>query len=144
MAATFDTVIRAFGNNTGIEVPAQVLAELGAGKRPRVRISVNGYVFATTVGVMGGLALVPLSKAHRDASGLRGGQEVHLVLDLDDEPAEIPVPPGLAAALAVAGLTDTFAKLAPSRRKEYGRQITEAKAEQTRTRRIEKIIAELS
>jgi hypothetical protein len=144
VAASFDTVIRAFGNNTGIEVPAEGLAELGAGKRARVRISVGGYKLATTVGVMGGLALIPVSKAHRDASGLRGGQEVHVVLDLDDESAEIPVPPELAAALTVAGLTDAFAKLAPSRRKEYGRQITDAKAEQTRTRRIEKMIADLS
>jgi Domain of unknown function (DUF1905)/Bacteriocin-protection, YdeI or OmpD-Associated len=141
--ASFDTVIRAFGNNAGIEVPSEILSELGGGKRPRVRVRVADYGFTTTVGAMGGAALISLSKAHRDASGLSAGQTVHVFLDLDDQPAEIAVPAELNAALNDADLTDTFAKLAPSRRKEYARQVSEAKAEQTKVRRIEKIIAEL-
>lgn len=144
MPACFTTVIQAFGNNAGIVVPAEVLSQLGAGKRPRVQVRIGDYRFATTVGAMGGNALISLSKAHRDASGLRAGQEVRVHLDLDADPAPITVPAELIAALARAGLTDTFAKLAPSRRKEYVRLINEAKAAQTRDRRLAKIIAELS
>ena len=143
MSASFDTVIRAFGNNAGIEVPPEILAQLGAGKRPRVRVRVGEYRFATTVGAMAGLALISLSKAHRDASGLRAGQEVHVDIDLDAEPAEIEVPTELTAALVEAGLADTFAQLAPSRRKEYARQVSEAKAEQTKLRRIAKVVDDL-
>jgi hypothetical protein len=141
---SFDTVIRAFGNNAGIEVPAEVLSQLGAGKRPRVMVRVGDYSFGTTVGAMGGMALISLSKAHRDASGLRAGQEVRVDLELDTGPTDIAVPPLLVAALADAGLAGAFAVLAPSRRKEYARQISEAKAEQTRERRLAKIVAELS
>jgi hypothetical protein len=143
MTASYDTVIRAFGNNAGIEVPPEVLTQLGAGKRPKVLVRIGDYSFATTVGGMGGLALISLSKAHREASGLRAGQQIHVDLELDAAPAEIAVPQELAAALAEAGLVEAFGKLAPSRRKEYARQISDAKADQTRDRRLAKILAEL-
>lgn len=41
-------------NATGILVPAAVIGQLGHGKRPPVRVSINGYEYRTTVGVMGG------------------------------------------------------------------------------------------
>jgi hypothetical protein len=144
MSASFDTVIRAFGNNAGIEVPAEVLDQLGGGKRPRVRVQLGDYQFSTTIGSMGGMSLISLSKAHRGESGLGAGQEVQVVLDLDDQPAPITVPSELATALKDADLEMVFAALAPSRRKEYVRQVGEAKAEQTRIRRIEKIVTDLS
>jgi len=143
MTASYDTVIRAFGNNAGIEVPAEVLIQLGAGKRPKVRVRVGDYGFGTTVGAMGGLALISLSKAHRDASGLRAGQEIHVDLELDTAPTEVTVPQELAAALAEAGLVEAFDRLAPSRRKEFARQINDVKSDQTRDRRIARIFTEL-
>jgi hypothetical protein len=142
MTASYDTVIRAFGNNAGIEVPAQVLTQLGAGRRPKVLVRVGDYSFATTDGAMGGLAIISLSKAHREASGLHAGQEIRVDLELDTAPPQVAVPHELAAALAEAGLVEVFDKLAPSRRKEYARQIGDAKATETRDRRIAKIVAE--
>ena len=144
MTATFDTVIRAFGNNAGIEVPADALAQLGTGKRPKVRVRVGDYSFATTVGAMAGLSLISLSKAHREASGLRAGQEIQVHLELDTAPSEVTIPRELAVALAEAGFVEAFDKLPPSRRKEYARQITDAKSDETRDRRLTKILTELS
>jgi hypothetical protein len=143
MTVSYNTVIRAFGNNAGIEVPAEVLIRLGAGKRPKVRVRAGDYGFATTVGAMGGLALISLSKAHREASGLRAGQEIQVDLELDTAPPEVAVPPELAAALDEAGLVEVFGKLAPSHRKEYARQVSDAKSDQTRDRRLTKILTEL-
>lgn len=144
MTVSYVTVIRAFGNNAGIEVPPEVLDQLGAGKRPKVLVRVGEYNFATTVGAMGGLSLISLSKAHRDASGLRAGQQVEVALGLDTAPTEVAVPAELSGALADAGLLDVFGRLAPSRRKEYARQISEAKAAETRARRLAKILADLA
>jgi hypothetical protein len=145
MPVSYDTVIVGIGNNSGIEVPAAVLSELGAGKRPRVRATVDGrYSFSATVGSMNGLALLSFSKAHRDASGFGAGDQVTVVLEIDDAPELIEVPPELAAALAAHGLTDAFNGVSPSRRKEYARQVAEAKAAETRTRRVAKVIAELA
>jgi hypothetical protein len=140
---SFDTVIRGFGNNTGIEVPPEALAELGAGKRPRVSVQVADYAYTSTVGAMSGLSLIPLSKAHREASGLQAGQPVHVELALEEHPPELVLPAELAAALGEAGLTEAFDKLAPSRRKEHVRQLDDAKTEPTKARRLAKILDQL-
>ena len=58
------------GNNTGIEVPADVVEALGAGKRPPVVVSVNGFSYRSTVAPMGGKFLIPFSAARRQDSGI--------------------------------------------------------------------------
>ncbi len=50
----------------------------------------------------------------------------------------------LVEALATAGVTAAFAGLAPSRQKEFVRQVVTAKAPATRERRLAKIVASLS
>ena len=45
----FSTEMLQMGNNTGIEVPAEVVEALGAGKRPAVVVDVNGYRYRSTV-----------------------------------------------------------------------------------------------
>lgn len=144
MQTTFDTVVLGFGNNTGIEVPLDNLTALGSGKRPPVIVHVSGYSYESTVAGMGGRTLISLSKAHREAAGLRAGDAVTVTLELQDGPRRVDVPPQLTAALAAAGLTDRFADLAYSKRKEFARQVAEAKADATRDRRIAKVLEALS
>jgi hypothetical protein len=143
MKATFDTVIRGFGNNAGIEVPADVIGQLGSSKRPPVRVTIGSYSYRNTVAVMNGQSLISLSKAHREASGLAAGDNVTVTLELDEGSREVDVPDELATALEQAGLGETFAALSYSRRKEYARQVSDAKATETRNRRLAKIIDEL-
>src|SRR4051794_34035779 len=104
MQTSFDTVILGFGNNTGIEVPAVNLTELGAGKRPPVVVNVEGYSYQSTVGVMSGRTLISLPKAHREAAGLKAGDAVTVTLVLDGGHRDVEVPPQLHAALDRAGL----------------------------------------
>jgi bifunctional DNA-binding transcriptional regulator/antitoxin component of YhaV-PrlF toxin-antitoxin module len=139
-STTFETVILGFGNNTGIEVPAENLEDLGSGKRPAVAVTVAGYSFRSTVGVMGGRSLISLPKAHRDAAGLAAGDRVVISLALEEGRREVELPSPLAEALNEAGLAETFEQLAYSRRKEFARQVSEAKAEATRERRIAKVL----
>ena len=61
---------------TGIEVPAGVLAALGPGKRPSVRVTINGYSYPSTVGSMGGRSLIPVSADVRSQAGVSAGDEV--------------------------------------------------------------------
>lgn len=140
---TFETVILGFGNNTGIEVPDGSLAELGAGKRPPVVVKIGEYTYRSTVGAMGGKTLISLPKAHRDAAGLAAGDHVTVTLTLEEGQREVEVPAALAAALSEAGLAETFDKLAYSKRKEFARQVAEAKGDDTRERRIAKVIDSL-
>jgi hypothetical protein len=50
----FSTMMFQDGNNTGIEVPPDVVEALGAGKRPPVVVNVNGFSYRSTVAPMGG------------------------------------------------------------------------------------------
>ena len=141
---TFSTTVLGMGNNTGLEVPDAALAELGAGRRAPVVVTVAGYTYRSTVAVMGGKNLISLSKAHREASGLAAGDAVEVTLVLDDGPREVEVPDALQAALEQAGLTEAFAALSYSRRKEHARQVAEAKGDDTRSRRVAKVLTDLS
>ena len=125
----------------GIVVPEKVVEGFGQGKRPKVTVTLNGYTYRSTVAVMGGKYLLPLAKVHREACGVKDGAKVEVLLELDTAPREVEVPKDLAAALKKAGLTKTFAGLAFTHRKEQVRSVEEAKAPETRLRRIEKAVA---
>src|SRR5690349_2742787 len=67
-AVRFETTMAQLGNNTGIEVPPEVIEALGGGKRPALNVTVNGFEYRSTVGVMGGKALIPFSSDKRAAT----------------------------------------------------------------------------
>ena len=125
----------------GIVVPEKVVEGFGQGKRPKVTVTLNGYTYRSTVAVMGGKFMLPLAKEHRAKSGVKDGQKVEVTLELDTVPREVGVPKDLAAALKKAGVRAAFDKLAFTHRKEHVRAIEEAKAPETRARRIEKAVA---
>jgi hypothetical protein len=125
----------------GIVVPEKVVAGFGQGKRPKVTVTLKGYTYRSTVAVMGGQFMLPLAKVHREAAGVKDGEKVEVTLELDTAPREVEVPKDLAAALKKAGARAAFDKLAFSHRKEHVRAIEEAKAPETRARRIEKAVA---
>ena len=88
--------------------------------------------------------MIGLSAENRRAAGLDGNEELEVRLELDTEPRNTPPPKDLRAALVKARRLEAFEKTAPSRRKEFVRQVEDAKTLETRERRIAKIVAELS
>lgn len=147
MKTTFKTMVwkDATLNATGIPVPGEAVAALGSHKRPPVKVTIGGYTYRSTVAVMDGNFMLPLSAENRDAAGVKAGDEIDVTLELDTEPRTVTLPDDLAAALAAQpGATEAFDTLAPSMRKEYVRQVESAKAQATRERRIAGIVAKLS
>ena len=146
MKTTFKTKLSGkIDTPTGIEVPSESIAALGSSKKPAVKVNVNGYAYRSTVAVMGGKFMIPFSAAHRDATGIKAGDKIDVILELDTEPRTVELPEDLAAALAkVKGARAAFDASAPSKRKEFVRQIVEAKTQETHERRIAKIVADLS
>lgn len=142
-SARFSTNLFQQGNNTGIEVPPEVVEELGAGNRPPVTVVVNGYEYASTIAVMGGRYLIPFSSDKRSATGLGGGDAIDVELTVDTSPRTVELPHDLAAALDAAGLRSAFDALAPSGRKAHVVSVESAKAAETRSRRIEAIVTKL-
>lgn len=138
------TTLEQFGKSaTGLHVPDEVVDALGGGRKPGVAVTVNGFTFRTTLGVMAGRSMVPVSAERRAAAGLTAGDDVSVEIVLDTAPREVEVPDDLAAALEQHGLRARFDALAPSHRKEHVRAIVEAKAAETRARRVTKAIEKL-
>src|SRR5829696_5809343 len=96
----FRTTIQRNGRTAmGFEVPPDVVEGLGAGKRPPVTVTINGYTYRNSVAVMGGAYMIGVSSEHRGPAGVQGGEEVEVELALDTAPREVTVPPELQAAL---------------------------------------------
>lgn len=140
---TFKTTLRKADDMDaiGINVPEAIVEKLASGKKPKVTVTLKGYTYRSTVFVMGGKYMLPLAKGHRAKAGISDGDKVEVTLELDTAPREVEVPKDLAAALKKAGLTKDFAALAYTHRKEHVRAVEEAKAPETRLRRIEKAVA---
>lgn len=127
-------------NATGIEIPPAIVEGFGQGKRPKVVLTVNKHTYRGTVAVMGGKYMIGVPKEHREAAGLKGGDKIDVTLELDTAPREVEVPDDLAKALKKAKVTAAFDKLSYTHRKEHVRAINEAKAAETRQRRIDKCV----
>ncbi len=133
------------GNNTGIEVPEDILAQLGAGKRPAVQVDVNGYRFQATIASMGGKYLIAFSAARRAESGIAGGDMIEVALSVDEAPRTVEVPADLQAALdAASGAQAAWDSLSYSKRKEHARSVGDAKKPETRVRRIAAVVDALT
>jgi hypothetical protein len=139
----FRTTVELGGKTaTGLRVPDDVIESLGAGKRPPVHITVGNYSYRTTVAPMGGAFYVPLAAEHREAAGVRAGEEVDVRIELDSAPREVPVPDDLSTAMDDP-VRRTFDGLAYSHRKEWVRWVEEAKKPETRAARVAKTVGSL-
>jgi hypothetical protein len=132
------------GNNTGIEVPADVVAALESGKRPPVVVRVNGYEYRSTVAPMAGKYLLPFSAERRKESGIHGGDAIEVELTLDASPRTVELPDDLQSALnSSAAAAEAWEKLSYTHRKEHVRSVLDAKKAETRKRRIAAVLAKL-
>lgn len=144
MKTTFKTVIKAFGNNTGIVVPLENLESLQAGKKPGVKVIIGDYEYQSTVATMKGLFLIPLSKEHREKSGLKGDDEIEVTLVLEGANRVVELPDALKQIFIERNVLEVFENQSYSNRKEMVRQIVESKKEETRIKRINQIIEQLN
>ena len=130
---------------TGIEVPAEILAALGGGKRPKVTVTLNGFSYPSTVGSMGGLSLIPISAEVRERAGVAAGDEVDVDIVPDSAARVVEVPEDLAGALSrEPAAREAFGQLSYTGQRRYVQLVEQAKTAETRQRRIDKAVSELS
>ncbi|WAX81716.1 YdeI/OmpD-associated family protein [Streptomyces sp. KMM 9044] len=128
----------------GLEVPPEVVEELGGGKRPAVTITVNGHSWNSRIAIMRGRHLIGFSKANREAAEVETGEEVEVELALDTEPRVVVEPPDFAEALDADPIArKVYDRLSPSRKRAHVHAIESAKKPETRLRRIQKALAAL-
>ena len=140
---TFTTTLHGVAdmNATGIEIPPAIVEGLNAGKRPKVTVTISGSTYRSTVAVMGGRYVVGVTAEQRAKSGVKAGDAIDVTLELDTAPREVVAPPDLIGALETAGGLQAWERLSFTHRKEHVRAIEDAKAPETRRRRIEKAVA---
>ncbi len=138
------TTLEPRGPAAAVILTDEQVASLGGGKAPAVRYTVGGQTIRGRIGRMGGECLMGFNKAVRAQLGVEAGDVIDVVIELDEEPRVYDAPPELAAELAQDPAAQAaWDALAPSKRKEHARSITEAKGDDTRARRVAKALDEL-
>ncbi len=126
---------------TGIQVPDEVVAGLGGGKHPQVRVAINAFTYRSSIASMGGVFMLPVSAEIRKSANVTAGDEVEVDIEIDSEPRQVAVPDDFRAALeqdSAAGRS--FARLSYSNQLRHVLAIEQAKTAETRQRRIAKAI----
>ena len=86
MAVTFTATLKADGGMF-FEVPPEIMSALGGGKRPAVRVIINGVLLRTTIAVYGGRSYIGVRREIRDAASVMLGDEVELSVEVDATPS---------------------------------------------------------
>jgi hypothetical protein len=129
---------------TGMRVPVEIVEALGSGRRPPVRVTINGYTYRSTVAVMGGEYLIGVSAENRAGARVAASDTVDVDVELDTEPREVAVPADVAAALdGEPAARQTFERLSYSTKSWHILSIEGAKTAETRQRRIARSIEAL-
>ncbi|MEU4287397.1 YdeI/OmpD-associated family protein [Kribbella sp. NPDC026596] len=141
----FTAELESSGKNTaGFVVPADVVEALGGGAHPKVSVTVNGYTFRTSIARMGGRFMLGFSAERRTEAGVTPGEVLDVEVELDTAPRELDVPKELTAALAAdAKAKEFWDTLSYSKQQWHVLQVTTAKTDATRDRRIEKSVGML-
>jgi antitoxin component of MazEF toxin-antitoxin module len=140
----FTTHIVLDGNNTGIEVPGDVMSALGTAKRIPVVVTLGGHSYRSSVSPYKGRLMISLSAANRQAAGVSGGDEVEVELQPDTTPRSVTVPADLARAFDDdATAKANFDGLSYSNQNRIVLSVESAKTDVTRTRRIDAALKEL-
>lgn len=128
---------------TGIEIPFDVEAVFGA-KRVPVTAVLNGAEYRGSIVRMGGKYMLGIPKEFRTRAGIAAGDNIVITVAKDTTERIVETPADLATALKESKLEDAWNKLSYTHKKEHVRAIEEAKAAETRTRRIAKAIEMLA
>ena len=138
---TFETVLIKHEKDdvTRIDIPFDVESVFGS-KRVPVKAVINGAEYRGSIVRYGGQYMLGIPKEFRKRAAVNGGDHIVVTIELDAEERVVTVPNDFANALAANGLRDAFDAMSYTHRKEHVRAIEEAKAAETRLRRIEKAV----
>jgi hypothetical protein len=125
------------------ELPFDPKVAFGA-TRARLKVTLRGHSYRSTVAVYAGRFYIPVRKSNRDAAGVEVGDVVDVLVELDSEPRVVEVPAALAKALAKNRRAKAaWGKLSYSHQKEHADAIAGAKRAETVEARVKKAIAML-
>ncbi len=133
------------GGGHFVVVPPAIADAAGLGYGMRVRGTVNGVAYRSSLMSYSGVFHMGVHKATIAEAGAAPGAEAAIAIELDDQPLPTDtVPPDLQRAIDRAAATRAaWQKLSPSHRREHVKHVIEAKRPETRERRIAATVAAL-
>lgn len=129
---------------TFLDLPADSAERLGSRARVAVRGTINGHFFRASVAPSGEghHTLMVDAEMREGAGGVKAGDTVDVVLELDTPPRNVDVPGDLASAIAENDRACArWAAFSYSHRKAYVEWVVEAKRAETRRARIDEAVA---
>jgi len=129
---------------SAITPPIDVYEVFGTRGRVPVRGTINGFPFRSSLMPMGGCHMMPVNRTLRQGAGAKAGDTVDVVMERDEEERTVEAPPELARELKrskTAG--ERWEKLSFTHKKEMANCIREAKQEETKKRRLAKVMGVL-
>jgi Domain of unknown function (DUF1905)/Bacteriocin-protection, YdeI or OmpD-Associated len=127
-----------------IAPPVDVIEYFGTRARVPIRGTINGFPFRSSLMPMGGCHMMPVNKTLCRGAGVIPGDVVDVVMERDANERTVESPPELKKELAKSKAAQKrWDELAFTHKKEMAISISGAKQEETRKRRLAKVIAVL-
>jgi len=141
----FHSIVQLNGKTaTGIPVPEEIVESLGAGKRPPLRVTLNGYTYRTTLATVDGQYMLSVSGEVRESASVAAGDHVEVDVEVDTQPREVSLPSDFAEVLdKYPDARRFFDGLSYSNKQRFVLPVEQAKSDETRRRRIEKAVSSL-
>lgn len=76
---------------TGIKILTEIIENLRVGKKPPVKVTINGFIYRS-IAVMGGAFMVGLSAENRTGAKVNGGDKIEVTIELDTEERVLEFP----------------------------------------------------
>lgn len=126
---------------TYVMIPFDVKKEFGRKSHVKVKAWINGWLYRGSIADMGEGNSLIVTKEIRRMIGKHPGDQVHIVVEEDKDERGIEIPADLKKVFREnPEAVNYFITLSHSNRKEYVKWITDAKRQETREMRLEKII----
>jgi len=124
-----------------IAPPVDVPEFFGTRARVPIRGTINGYPYRSSLSPCGTRHMMPVNKILREGAGVQPGDMVDVVMERDEEERTVEAPAVLKKELAKNKTAQAnWEKLSFTHKKEMALAIAGAKQEETRTRRLGKIM----
>jgi hypothetical protein len=124
-----------------ITPPVDVVEVFGTRARVPVRGTINGFPFRSSLMPYSGRHMMPVNKTLCQGAGAKAGDMVEVVMERDKEERTVQPPPQLKKELAKSKTAlANWEKASFTNKKEMALAIQGAKQEETRGRRLAKII----
>lgn len=124
-----------------LDAPFDVPETFGTRARVPVRGTINGFPFRSSLMPMGGCHGMAVNKTMREGAKAKAGDVVEVVMERDEEERTVDAPPELKKELAKHKTAQAnWEKQSFSNKKEMAISIREAKHQETRARRLAKVM----